>query len=178
MSGSSGFPSRERIEVMMSAPSKVMAVAGLVFVLTACGQETGQTEVQQPAPPPLANVEPAAPPPAPVPPPPSTELPVATVDSVMLSRGDDAPDTMIIRVLGTAVSGGWSLPKLEPMTDDASEASVLSYQFVATSPEAGDDTSTAAEQIEAELRLDSLPSDVTTIRIVSATNEVSAPVVQ
>jgi hypothetical protein len=85
---------------------------------------------------------------------------------------------MIIRVLGTAVSGGWSLPKLEPMADAGSDASVASYQFVATSPEASDDANTAAEQIETELRVEALPPDVTTIRIVSATNEVSAPVAQ
>jgi hypothetical protein len=85
---------------------------------------------------------------------------------------------MIIRVLGTAASSGWSLPKLEPMADGGNEASIISYQFVATSPEASDDANTAAEQIVTELRVDSLPPEVTTIRIVSATNEVSAPVAQ
>lgn len=85
---------------------------------------------------------------------------------------------MIIRVLGTAASTGWTLPKLEPMADATSDASILSYQFVATSPEAADDANTAPEQIVTELRVDSLPSEVMTIRIVSATNEVSAPVAQ
>ena len=64
------------------------------------------------------------------------------------------------------------------MADDASDASIVSYQFVATSPEATDDTNIAAEQIVAELRVESLPPDITAIRVVSATNEVSAPVVQ
>jgi hypothetical protein len=96
----------------------------------------------------------------------------------MLSRPQDAPGAMIIRVLGTAASNGWSLPKLEPMVEEGSDASIVSYKFVATSPEASDDLNTAAEQIETELRVDALPPEVTTIRIVSATNDISAPVAQ
>jgi hypothetical protein len=168
---------------MSPARSNVVAAAAVVLVLAGCGQEenVAQTEVQEPAPPPIENIiEPAAPPPqaAPAPIPLATELPVNTIDSVMLSRPQDAPSALIIRVLGTAASGGWSLPKLEPVEDNGSDASIMSYQFVATSPEASDDTNTAGERIEAELRVDSLPPDVTTIRIVSATNEVAAPVAQ
>jgi hypothetical protein len=103
---------------------------------------------------------------------------VNSVDSVMLSRPEDSPSAMIIRVLGTAASGGWSLPKLQPVTDAGTDASIVSYQFVATSPEASDDSNTAAERLETELRVDSLAPDVMTIRIVSATNEISAPVAQ
>jgi hypothetical protein len=96
----------------------------------------------------------------------------------MLSRPQDAPSAMIIRVLGTTASGGWSTPKLEPMAGADTDASIMSYQLVATSPEAVDDANTAAAQVEAELRVDSLPMEVTTIRVVAATNEVSAPVAQ
>ena len=101
-----------------------------------------------------------------------------TVDSVMLSRPADAPSAMIIRVLGTTASAGWSLPKLEPMAEDNSDASIVSYQLLATSPEAADDGNTAPEQIVTELRVEALPPEVTTIRVVAATNEVSAPVAQ
>lgn len=64
------------------------------------------------------------------------------------------------------------------MADGSSDASIMSYQLVATSPEAVDDANTAPEQIVTELRVDALPVEVTTIRIVAATNEVSAPVAQ
>jgi hypothetical protein len=64
------------------------------------------------------------------------------------------------------------------MADGSSDASIISYQLVATSPEAVDDANTAPEQIVTELRVDSLPAEVTTIRVVAATNEVSAPVAQ
>jgi hypothetical protein len=168
---------------MSSAWSKLVAGAAFALLLAGCEQQqdAAQTEAPEPAPPSIATLtEPAAPPPEPSAPIPlATELPVNAVDSVMLSRPEDAPSGLIIRVLGTAASGGWSLPKLEPMEDDAStDASIMSYQFVATSPESTGDTNTAAEQIVVELRVESLPPDVMAIRIVSATNEISAPVAQ
>ena len=161
------------------------SLAGVVVVLalalSGCNQNTAETETTE-APPPVASVEPPPTPPpaaeAPAPIPPNTEVQVNSVDSVMLSRPQDAPNAMIIRVLGTTASGGWSTPKLEPMADAGTDASTMSYQLVATSPEAVDDANTAAAQVEAELRVDALPADVTTIRIVAATNEVSAPVAQ
>ena len=156
-------------------------VFALALALTGCNQNSAETETSESPPAPVASAEPQAPPPpaveAPAPIPPSTEVQVNSIDSVMLSRPQDAPNAMIIRVLGTTVSGGWSLPKLEPM-DAGTDASILSYQLVATSPEATDDTNTAPAQVEAELRVDSLPADVTTIRVVAATNDVSAPVAQ
>ena len=165
---------------MVLARLNVLGVAALVVLLAGCNQDTTESQTpEQPAV--IADAEPAAPaelPPAPEPIPSLTELPVNSVDSVMLSRPADAPNAMIIRVLGTTASGGWSLPKLEPMADGSSDASILTYQLMATSPEAPDDTNTASQQIETELRIDALPMDVMTIRIVSATNDISAPVTQ
>lgn len=167
---------------MNLAPSRMCGVAVLVLVLAGCNQNTAETSAPETAPAPVAQAEPVASPPpeapAPAPIPPATEMPVSTVDSVMLSRPQDAPSAMIIRVLGTAASGGWTLPKLQPITDAGTDASIVSYQFIATSPEASDDANTAAEQLETELRVDALPPEVMTIRIVSATNEISAPVAQ
>jgi len=164
---------------MTLARSRLAGVFVLALAIAGCNQNTAETQTPDAAPAPVATAEPPAPPPVvPAPIPPSTEAQVNSVDSVMLSRPTDAPNAMIIRVLGTAASTGWSLPKLEPMADGSSDASIVSYQFVATSPEAVDDSNTAPEQIVTELRVDALPPEVTTIRIVSATNEVSAPVAQ
>jgi len=167
---------------MNLARSHVWGIAVLVLALAGCNQNTAETQAPETTPGPVAQAEPVTPPapevlgPAPIPP--STEMTVNSVDSVMLSRPEDSPSAMIIRVLGTAASGGWSLPKLQPVTDAGTDASIVSYQFVATSPEASDDSNTAAERLETELRVDSLAPDVMTIRIVSATNEISAPVAQ
>jgi len=153
----------------------------LALAIAGCDQNTTETKAPEAPPPaPVATAEPPAPPPppAPAPIPPSTEVQVNSVDSVMLSRPADTPDAMIIRVLGTTASAGWSLPKLEPMADGSSDASIMSYQLLATSPEAVDDANTAPEQIVTELRVDLLPPEVTTIRVVAATNEVSAPIAQ
>ena len=167
---------------MSLARSQVWGVAVLAFALAGCNQNTAETQAPDATPAPVAQTEPATTPipevPAPAPIPPSTEVAVNSVDSVMLSRPEDAPSALIIRALGTATSGGWSLPKLQPVTDAGTDASIMSYQFVATSPEASDDANTAAEKLETELRLDSLAPEVMTIRIVSATNEISAPVAQ
>src|SRR5262245_42975490 len=126
-------------------------VVALAFVLVACNRSPSETQSQESAP--TAPVETATlpPPPAGPPPiPPSTELPIGPVDSVMLSRPQDAPESMIIRVLGTAPSAGWTEPKLEPMADTSGDTSVKSYQFVATSPETAG-TGTATQPLETEL---------------------------
>jgi len=164
---------------MVWVRSRLAGVVVLALTLSGCNQNTAETETPEAPPPPVAAVEPPPAPPAveaPAPIPPNTEVQVSSIDSVMLSRPQDAPSAMIIRVLGTTASGGWSTPKLEPMA--GADASIMSYQLVATSPEAVDDANTAAAQIEAELRVDSLPMEVKTIRVVAATNEVSAPVAQ
>ena len=163
--------------LMKSAHTGIVAVA-LSLLLVACNRSPSETQSQQSAP--AAPVETATLPPVPAGPPPipaSTELPINSVDSVMLSRPQDAPESMIIRVLGTAPSAGWTEPKLEPMADTSGDTSIKSYQFVATSPETAD-AGSATQPMETELRVDALPPEVKTIRIVSATNEVSAPVAQ
>jgi hypothetical protein len=102
---------------------------------------------------------------------PSTEVAVRTVESVMVTRPQDAPDSVVIQVSGTVPSTGWSDPKLVP-ADDSDPAS-RSFNFVATSP-ATPDADDVMEAVEAHLQLDTLPAEVKTIRIVSSTNAVSA----
>ena len=164
---------------MKAARLGVLVAAAVSLLLVACNRNPSESQSQQSVPAPTAESGPAppAPPEAPPPLPPSTELPIGSVDSVMLSRPPDAPEAMIIRVLGTAPSLGWTEPKLAPMSDTGGDASIKSYQFVATSPETPD-AGKNAQPIETQLRVDALPPEVKTIRIVSATNEVSAPVTQ
>jgi hypothetical protein len=95
----------------------------------------------------------------------------------MLSRPQDAPMAIIIHVSGTALSPGWTEAKLAEEPDGGADNSVKTYKFIATSPEMPDASGTA-QPIEAEIRVDSLAPDIKTIRIVSSTNEVSAPIAQ
>jgi glucose/arabinose dehydrogenase len=146
----------------------IFAVGAALIMLAGCNRNPAQTPASPQAP---AATAPAAPQPqAPPPIPPSTELPVNSVDSVMLSRPQDEPMAIIIHVSGTAVSAGWTDAKLAEEPDGGADNSVKTYKFVATSPDMpGEDHTT--QPIE-------LSPDIKTIRIVSSTNEVSAPIAQ
>ena len=142
------------MRVMNLARAGVAGVLVLALAIAGCNQETAETKAPEVAPPaPVAQPDPPAPPPpaAPAPIPPSTEVQVNSVDSVMLSRPPDAPNAMIIRVLGTRrpQAGRCRSSSRWPM-EAAMRPSCLT-SFVATSPEAVDDANTAAEQIETEL---------------------------
>jgi hypothetical protein len=103
-----------------------------------------------------------------------TEQAVYAVDSLVVTRPDDAPKVVVIKAVGSVRTGGWTEPKLEEMPDaPGSDPSVKSYRFVATSPTA-DTTIQALQSVEADLRVDSLSPKVQTIRVVSETNEISA----
>jgi hypothetical protein len=94
----------------------------------------------------------------------------------MLSRPQDEPGSIVIHVSGTARSAGWTNPKLteEP---DSGNAGIKTYKFVATSPEKPDENR-SPQPMEAEVRIDAFSQGIKSIRIVSATNEVSAPIAQ
>ena len=154
----------------------IFAIAALAVLLAGCNRDQSQNQAEPALP--VAQAPPPAPqPPPPVPIPPATELPLNTVDSVMLSRPLDEPMAVVIHVSGTALSPGWTDVKLTEEPNNDGDASVKTYKFVATSPEMPDENRNV-EPIEAEIRVDSFPPEVTTIRIVSATNEVSAPIAQ
>jgi|KBSSwiStaDraftv2_1062776.scaffolds.fasta_scaffold1090112_1 glucose/arabinose dehydrogenase len=157
--------------------AKFLFAVAIVLTLAGCNRSPQQQPASSPAP----TAPEAVPAPAPQPPPPpeippATELPLNTVDSVMLSRPQDEPASIVIHVSGTALTPGWTDAKLteEP---EGTDASVKTYRFVATSPEMPDEKRTP-QSMEAEVRIDMLSPDVKAIRIVSATNEVSAPIAQ
>ena len=155
----------------------------LLLALAACNRNSAQDQAQK-APTPASVPAAEAPPPtaqasaaAPAPIPPSTELQVDRVTSVMVSRAEDKPDAVIVRVAGTVASAGWTEPKLTAVEDANAATNLRIYSFVATSPEMPADAK-APTPVETELRIDGLPPEVRTIRVTSATNAISAPIVQ
>jgi hypothetical protein len=94
----------------------------------------------------------------------------------MLNRPQDAPQALVIQVSGTTPSSGWTNAHLAEDSQSAGDPSVMTYKFVATSPET--EQSSAPQMVEAELRIDSLPPEVKSIRVISASNEVSAPITE
>jgi hypothetical protein len=107
----------------------------------------------------------------------STEVELNSIDSVMLSRPADAPMALVIQVSGSAVSSGWTDAKLTEDLDKTDDAGIKTYKLVATSPAMPDENRTP-QTMDVELRVETLPPEVKTIRIVSATNEISAPIAQ
>src|SRR5579871_5313319 len=97
---------------MRSLAVRTVALMVVSLVITGCNRNSAPVP---PQPAPAAAVRaPASPAPAPQPPPipPGTEVPVASVDSVMLNRAPDAPSALIIDVTGTIPSSGWTNPRL------------------------------------------------------------------
>jgi len=131
----------------------IFAAGAALIMLAGCNRNPAQTPAtpQTPTATAPAPAQPLAPPPIP----PATELPVNSVDSVMLSRPQDEPMAIIIHVSGTAVSAGWTGAKLAEEPDGGADNSVKTYKFVATSPDMPGEDRTA-QPIEAETRVDSL----------------------
>jgi|SRR5207302_8327185 len=151
-------------------------IALFLVMVAACNQNAPSKPAQTaPAPPAVATAPTPASPQAPPPIPPGTEVPVSSIDSVMLNRPQDAPEALIIQVSGTTPSPGWKNAHLAEDAEPGSDPSVRTYRFIATSPEAEQPNGTP-QMVEAELRVESLPPQVKSIRVISATNEISAPV--
>jgi hypothetical protein len=155
--------------------------AALLLCMTGCGREpqsSAENQVQPAAvatpaaqPVPLAQGE--ATPPVP----PATELRIERIASVMVRRDPDVPGTIVIRASGSVASAGWSGVRLTPVEDESASETLLVFSFVATSPEALEGSS-VRQTVQTDLRVDNVPPEVRTIRVVSATNAISAPIIQ
>src|SRR6266567_2017238 len=133
----------------------IFAAGAALIMLAGCNRNPAQTPAspQTPTATAPAPAQPAAPPPIP----PATELPVNSVDSVMLSRPQDEPMAIIIRVSGTALSPGWTDAKLAEEPEIGGDNTIRTYKFVATSPPMPE-ANRSVQPIEAEIRIDSLPA--------------------
>ena len=159
---------------------RVVSIAALASfaLLSACNRNSPPAQPQPAATAPSAAAPaPVAPTPQPPQIPPGTEVPVASINSIMLNRLQDAPGSLMIDVSGTAPSAGWTNPRLAEDTESNSDPSVKTYKFVATSPQ-NEEQDHTQQTIEAELRVDALPPEVKSIRVTSASNEISAPVTE
>src|SRR5579864_864538 len=118
--------------------SRVLPIAALATAgfLCACNRNSPPAQPQPAATTPSTAV-PAPVPAAPQPPqiPPGTEVPVSSINSVMLNRPQDAPGSLIIDVSGAVSSTGWTNPHLVEETASNADPSVKTYKFVATSPQ-------------------------------------------
>ena len=82
---------------------------------------------------------------------------------------DKAALTVVVK--GSSRTGGWTNPQLKPLETFAPEVGMRSYTFVATPPNGP--SSQATTPIQATIKIDPLPADVKTIRVLSETNEIA-----
>lgn len=161
--------------------TRLLIAAMLASAVAGCNGEPNGSASQDDSPAtsaaPAAEIAAAPVPEAPAPLPPATELPVDKLQSVMVSRPADALSSVIIRASGSVVSSGWTGAKLAPVEDPNADARVRIFSFLATSPETPGEAR-APQTVETEIRVDDVPPEVRTIRVISATNAISAPVVQ
>lgn len=83
----------------------------------------------------------------------------------------DKPTSVTVVVKGTTRTGGWTNAQLKPLQTFAPEVGMRSFTFVATPP--GGSSTQAMTPIQATIRIDPLPDDVKTIRVLSETNEIA-----
>ena len=88
---------------------------------------------------------------------------------VGLAKDTGAFVTVIVK--GTSRTGGWSNAQLKPLQTFAPEVGMRSFTFVATPP--GGPSTQAMTPIQATIKIDPLPADVKTIRVLSETNEIA-----
>ncbi len=134
-----------------------------------------------PPPPPPSSVQTSAPPPAPAaaavpaaPPPASGQVAqkaIYEVTGIDVGVSKDKPSFVTVVVKGSARTGGWTNAQLKPLQTFAPEVGMRSFTFVATPPAAASTQSTAP--IQATIKIDPLPADVKTIRVLSETNEIA-----
>jgi hypothetical protein len=136
-----------------------------------------QTSTPAPAPAPAAPPAPAATNATPSPtatPPASGQIAqkaIYEVTGIDVGVSKDKPSFVTVVVKGSARTGGWTNAQLKPLQTFAPEVGMRSFTFVATPP-AGPSTQSATP-IQATIKIDPLPSDVKTIRVLSETNEIA-----
>lgn len=125
-----------------------------------------------PAPAP-APVEPPKPTPTPAPAttPAAQKKPIYEVISIDVQIQERQPPVGAISVKGSARTGGWTNIELKPLQTFAPEVGMRSYTLVGTPPSGM--ATQALTPVTATIKLDPLPADVKTIRVLGETNEVA-----
>ena len=96
---------------------------------------------------------------------------VYEVLSVEVQFPDKNPSAATIVVKGTSRTGGWTNLELRPLQTFAPEVGMRSFTLVGTPP-SGMSTQ-ALTAVTATHRIDPLPADIKTIRVLSESNEVA-----
>ncbi|MCE9521794.1 MAG: hypothetical protein K8S25_05100 [Alphaproteobacteria bacterium] len=158
-----------------ATPQRPAKPAPAVEPVTAPAPPPAPEPTPAPAPTPTPAVTPtASTPPAP---PPEAPAPVAQkktiyeIVNVEVQMAERKPPFITIVVRGTARTGGWKDVELRPLPTFAKEVGMRSFTLVATQPDGP--ATQALTPVTATIKIDPLPDDVKTIRVLGETNEVA-----
>jgi len=126
-----------------------------------------------PAPTPTPSTTPASDTttPAPTPSPTAQKKTIYEIVGVDVQIAERKPPFITVTVRGTARTGGWKDVELRPLPTFAKEVGMRSYTLVATPPDGM--ATQALTPVAATIKIDPLPDDVKTIRVLGETNEVA-----
>jgi hypothetical protein len=119
---------------------------------------------------PVSSDQPA-PTPAVAPPAKGQKKTLFEVVSIDVQIGERHPPFANIVVKGVARTGGWKNIELEPLPTFAKEVGMRSFKLVGTPPDGP--ATQALTSVTASIRIDPIPDDVKTIRVLAETNEVA-----
>ena len=93
----------------------------------------------------------------------------------MVRRTASSPGAIVVRASASVASAGWTGARLAPVEARDANERIRVFSFVATSPEMpGKDR--FPQTMETEIRVDDVRPEMRTVRVVSATNAISAPI--
>lgn len=120
---------------------------------------------------PASAVTPAPSAPATPPVPVALKKAVYEIVSIDVQIAERQPPFITVTVKGVARTGGWKDVELQPLPTFAKEVGMRSFKLVGTPPDGP--ATQALTPVTATIKIDPLPDDVKTIRVLGETNEVS-----
>ena len=125
----------------------------------------------QPAPPAAVPSTPPATPAAPAATPVSAKKPIYEITGIEVQIAERQPPIGVITVKAVARTGGWKDIELKPLQTFAPEVGMRTFTLVGTPPTGV--ATQALSPVSAMIRIDPLPADVKTIRVLGESNEVA-----
>ena len=125
----------------------------------------------QPAPPAAVPSTPPVTPAAPAATPVSAKKPIYEITGIEVQIAERQPPIGVITVKAVARTGGWKDIELKPLQTFAPEVGMRTFTLVGTPPTGV--ATQALSPVSAMIRIDPLPADVKTIRVLGESNEVA-----
>ena len=101
----------------------------------------------------------------------SAKKPIYEITGIEVQIAERQPPIGVITVKAVARTGGWKDVELKPLQTFAPEVGMRTFTLVGTPPTGV--ATQALSPVSAMIRIDPLPADVKTIRVLGESNEVA-----